>query len=65
MCANGVWRDYVPEEIDIQEFLDELLPRLREDSVKIAVFMTPEDRGVVPTLEQIEADLRTELARYE
>jgi hypothetical protein len=65
LCAQGEWRGYDPREIDLDEFFEELMPRLRSDGVQLGVFYTPSDRGVLPSLEEIESDLRVELSRIE
>lgn len=64
-CATGDWVEYKPRAIELPTFLDELLPSLRKSDTLLGVFPTPTDRGITPSLAQLEADLRTELARIE
>lgn len=40
-CAVEEWEECVPERISLQELLDELLPALQEDGLRLAVFPTP------------------------
>ncbi len=65
LCATGDWAGYEPREIDLEEFFHALLPSLQERGTQLGVFYTPNNKGVIPTLEQIENDLKEELARIE
>lgn len=64
LCSNGNWENYKPDRMSLKEFLDELLPELKKDSVDLGVFYTPEENGVVVTTEQIRFDLMAELEKY-
>jgi len=65
LCALGEWKDFSPREIDLGTFFEILMPKLRESNTNVAIFPTPEEKGGIPELEQVEADLRTELSRIE
>jgi hypothetical protein len=65
LCATGDWSGYEPREIEIARLLDELLPRFEKDGVRPAIFPTLADKGVVPTVEVLRQDLKTELEKYE
>lgn len=65
LCAIQQWEGYNPEFVDLHEFLDEHLNELIENSIKIAVFYTPQDKGIIPTYEQFKRDLCEELSRIE
>lgn len=65
LCTQNEWGGYDPRAIELDEFFEELIPRLRNDGVQLGVFYTPSDKGVLPSLEQIEFDLRSELSRIE
>ncbi|HEX7861231.1 MAG TPA: DUF2750 domain-containing protein [Verrucomicrobiae bacterium] len=65
LCATGPWTEYQPEEIDLDDFLQELLPDLKEKNIAIGVFYTPTDKGIIPAFEELENDLRNELSRIE
>jgi hypothetical protein len=62
-CAAEAWSDYEPKEIDLDEVFDQLLPDLRKRGTQIGVFYTPNDNGVIPSLDQFENDLRSEVAK--
>jgi len=51
--------------ICLDDLFEELLPRLKNSGKALAVFYTPQDRGVIPRLSQFESDLRDELAKIE
>ncbi len=64
-CASSEWLEYQPREIDLDDLFDALIPKLKESGTRIAVFPTPEEKGVSPELDLLEIDLRRELARME
>jgi hypothetical protein len=61
LCAVGEWAGYVPKEIEVHDFLDELVPMLQESGVRVSVFVLPSDKGVTPTVDELVRDLRAEL----
>jgi hypothetical protein len=64
-CKTGDWTKYPPREIDLDSLFDELIPKFKASGTLVAVFPTPPDKGITPTLEQLEAELRQELSRIE
>ncbi len=56
-CACSSWPDYRPEEIDRQHMLAKLFPGLRRRGVCLAVYPTPDDKGVIVLPDQLEQDL--------
>jgi hypothetical protein len=58
------WSDYVPEQISLDDLLEELLPKLAAKSVTPGVFPTPLGKGVTPTVQELESALREEMAKY-
>lgn len=65
LCAKSEWADYEAAEIPLDDLLEELLPKLQEDSVQPSIFQTPNGVSVMPRIEQLLADLRNEKSRYE
>jgi hypothetical protein len=65
IAAVDDWAGYQPREIDMEDILVGLLPSLCERETIIAVFPTPDDKGVLPEIATFEADLRNELAKFE
>jgi len=65
LCAKDNWSGYVPKQIDLDDLMEALIPRLRKEGAGLAVFYTPNRQGVVPELDQFIADLRAELGKIE
>ncbi len=65
LCAFGEWSGYEPKEIDLDELFEGLLPSLKERKTLLGIFYTPSDKGVLPTVDEFEHDLREELSKYD
>jgi hypothetical protein len=65
VCANGIWAGYQAKAIDLDAWLERWIPGMEKDTRLIAVFPTPQDKGVVVEPRRFETDLREELAQYE
>jgi hypothetical protein len=61
-CAHGAWEGTTPSSIALEELLDDLLPLLAQDGIRVAVFPTPQGEGVLVTSEELGRDLQAELA---
>ena len=64
-CAIDGWSDCTPELIPLQELLEELLPALLRDGMRIAVFPTPAGQAIVVDPRDLQDHLQHELAQYE
>ena len=64
-CAEGPWQDAKPTPIEIDEWVVAWLPKVREDGLRVAVFQTPEDKGVGVSADRLKSDLEDELAAFE
>lgn len=64
MCAKQEWQNYEPSSITLEDFINELLPKLEKDSVRIAVFYTPNDNGVLVEADKLADDISEELEKY-
>ncbi|MEE3664881.1 DUF2750 domain-containing protein [Brenneria sp. g21c3] len=66
ISAKGNWDGLQLKEISLDELLDELLPQLIEDTVDLAIFMSPNEINV-PTLpaKNVLKDLLVECEKYE
>lgn len=62
-CASDEWEAYTPESIELDEFLNEWLPKMKEDRNKPSIFSNNEDSAVVE-VDVILKDLNTELENY-
>lgn len=65
LCATGVWSRYEPAEIPLDELVDVVLPQLKDEGVIPSIFRTPEGQAAMPSVDQLLADLRNEMTRYE
>ncbi|MBU0456454.1 MAG: DUF2750 domain-containing protein [Pseudomonadota bacterium] len=65
LCATKDWAQYEAKAIDLDYLLETLIPNLKDDQVKLGVFYTPNDKGVLPELDQFTSDIRMELDRIE
>lgn len=63
-CTTGDWADFEADFIDLDEFLDEIIPALAERDMQVAVFPTPASQGVVVPAARLLRDLREELEKY-
>lgn len=64
-CATGMWSNFLPRTISVQDFLHKWLPGMRSDSRLCQVFPVPEDVGLVISPAELETALREELGYYE
>ena len=64
-CAAGAWAGYEPKAIPLEAWLNRWIPGIERDHRRIAVFPTPNDRGVSIEPKRLERDLRSELSHYE
>lgn len=46
-CAQGPWEGAVPEPVSLDDLLVDLLPLLEEDGLRVAVFPSPQDPGLL------------------
>lgn len=61
-CARGPWEDATPAAVSLDELLDDLLPLLEEDGLRVAVFPSPDDAGAVMAPAEFRARLGSELS---
>ncbi|HEY0514762.1 MAG TPA: DUF2750 domain-containing protein [Thermoanaerobaculia bacterium] len=60
-CAHGPWEDAAPESVSIDDLLEDLLPLLEEDGLRIAVFPSPDDPGLLLAPGEVRERLEREL----
>lgn len=63
-CAEREWLGYEPRKISLTDFLEVVLPTLKAEGTLPGVLYTPTDKGVTPTVEELEAAIKTELEKY-
>lgn len=64
ICADGPWHDAYPKKVELLKWLEQWSYEMRSDQRSIAVFPTPDGRGVVVKADRLAEDLRNELANY-
>src|SRR4051794_12953011 len=60
-CAQGPWEGATPEPLPLDDLLEELLPLLEEDGLKVAVFPSPEDPGLLLEPSEVRERIEREL----
>lgn len=65
LCANGEWAGYEVIMIPLDEFMNELLPKLKKANTLIGIFYSPNGSSTTPKIEQVIGDLNIELKDYE
>jgi hypothetical protein len=63
-CAINEWGGYEPSSLPLDEFMNELLPKLKEDGVLPGIFFTSEGKGPTPSIEQLLDDIHLEFENY-
>jgi len=64
-CAKDEWDGCEPRPIDLASWTSKWVLGIARDQRKIAVFPTPNDKGVVVSPERFSEDLDTETSLYE
>lgn len=64
LCKENEWSAYDAKSFSLDDFMNELLPNLKNDGVLPGIFYTPLNKGVTPDVDQVLADLNRELENY-
>ena len=56
-CAVGPWKGFTPEEIPVEDLLDQLLPQLARDNVSPSGFPLPGKSEPAPSIAKLISDL--------
>jgi hypothetical protein len=65
MGAVGPWKGFEPEEIPVEDLLDQLLPQLARDKVSPSVFPLPGKSEPAPSIAKLISDLEGVLGEGE
>ena len=63
LCIADEWSNHQAREIDLDAALGMMIPTLREQGIRPGVFFSSEQGSINITLDELERDLRAELAR--
>jgi hypothetical protein len=64
-CAEGPWGGEKAVALDIGEWGEAWLPKLKDDGMRVAVFQTLDDDSVGVAPERLRRDLDDELSQFE
>jgi hypothetical protein len=60
-CAQGPWEGSAPESLPLGDLLEDLLPLLEEDGLRVAVFPSPDDPGLLLSPAEVRERIEREL----
>lgn len=63
--AVDQWKNYKPEVIRLNNFIEKWIPGMTNDSTLVNVFLTPNAKGTVISPNDFYIDLQEELEQYE
>ncbi len=64
-CLTQEWQDCTPAVIDLDAWMKRWIPGMIQDGRRIAVFPTPDDKGVVVEPIRLQTDINEECEQYE
>lgn len=64
LCAIDEWAGYESRSFSLDDLLDDLLPKLKQDNMLPGVFYTPGDKGMTPEIDALTSDIKIELHNY-
>lgn len=65
LCAVDQWKNYKPESIELDNFLEKWIPGMINAKTLINIFLTPDAKGSVVSPPTLESDLQDELEQYQ
>ncbi|CAA7196727.1 DUF2750 domain-containing protein [Chryseobacterium potabilaquae] len=65
LCAIDQWKDYKPESIELDNFIEKWIPGMINDKTLVNIFLTPDAKGTVINPNDLYSDLQEELEQYE
>lgn len=60
-CARGPWEGAEPAPVSLDDLLEDLLPLLAEDGLRMAVFPSPDDPGLLLVPAEVQEWVEREL----
>ncbi|MGE8533918.1 DUF2750 domain-containing protein [Chryseobacterium sp. 22543] len=65
LCAVDQWKNYKPEVITLDNFIEKWIPGMTNDKTLVNVFLTPNAKGTVTSPKDLLDYLQEELEQYE
>jgi hypothetical protein len=62
--AKDSWSDCSPEQLNLESFMAKWIPGMIKDNRMVAVFPTPQEKGIVIDPQRLRDDLSAELEQY-
>jgi hypothetical protein len=62
-CVNQ-WSNYVPETIDLDDLVNDLLPKLAQKGMLPGIFPTTVDKATTPSIDELLRSIKEERAKY-
>jgi hypothetical protein len=63
-CATAEWKGAEPVAVDVDEWVEGIAGQVERDGLAVAVFPTPEGRGVSVPPARLKADLEDEQSKF-
>lgn len=64
LCKAPGWSNYKPKSIDLNTFLEEIIPDLAEKKINIAVSMLPSGEAIIVNGKKLVEDIEEEMQNY-
>lgn len=64
LCCTGDFADCQPEELQLNEFLEDYVPDFKESGYKLSILPLPANKGAVVDIDTFEKTLQIELDKY-
>jgi len=65
LCAVDKWKDYKPEVIELDNFIEKWIPGMTNDKTLVNVFLIPNGKGTTVSPQDLYTDLQDELEQYD
>jgi hypothetical protein len=64
LCSTGEFADCQPEELQLNEFMEDYIPDFKERGYKLSILPLPSDKGAVVEIDIFKEVLQKELDKY-
>lgn len=64
-CCTDIWKQYRPQQITLENWLQKWIPGMIADKRSVAVFPLPNDKGIVVAPKHLHDDLKEAIEQYE
>jgi hypothetical protein len=64
LCCTGTFKSCQPEELQLEDFLNEYIPVFKNQGYKLSILPLPSDKGAIIDIDLFQQDLINELDKY-